>query len=608
MACFVWVESFRQQISAKSIRVFSSDPKQQAKTLRMVTLQQYVKEVTDFSSQYGSESSLSYTVANVAGSPRIYPAYGDFTQALVFRSYGPWWQQCPSAPQPFSRTSETFISQDFVELLYEEKVYPKEIKIMETFNPGAVVRILALKNASLEPESLEDSPRWYELWCGEPEQALQQSRIFSPTINNVDFPTNVIRLEFNHSCLDYYTELDAVELVGTKAKDDEGTDLDAAYAAHMMKQLQISEKEGSRSRGVIPISSGGHPVVTENGCFDMLPTELIQYIFSYLDVPSLCNAALTCTLFYKHCYDPLQYVELDLQPYWTQIDDSALDGLQSRCRHLQRLNLSWTGSWGMLSPECFSRFIEYCGSELTTLRLSCCYFLNAACLQVISETCTSLQELDLQSCTQLDNSAFQHINKLTNLQTLNLYRCSIGDPTLIQIIKSLPKLEHLNLGSCVSIANCDNILVKLSTYCKNLKSLDLWRSRSLTHIGLRALANNCHELLELDLGWCNELNSNTQCFVSLVQNCPKLRKLFLTANRSVCDADMNAISLHALQLEQLDILGTRMVSPTSVGCVLENCQSLALCDLSFCLMLDAVTVLLWKETFPHVSIKKSFTH
>ena len=43
----------------------------------------YVQEVVDFSSQYGSETSISYTVSNVAGRSSTYPSYGDFTQTAV---------------------------------------------------------------------------------------------------------------------------------------------------------------------------------------------------------------------------------------------------------------------------------------------------------------------------------------------------------------------------------------------------------------------------------------------------------------------------------------------------------------------------------------------
>jgi len=43
----------------------------------------YVHEVVDFSSQYGSETSISYTVSNIAGRSSTYPNYGDFAQTAV---------------------------------------------------------------------------------------------------------------------------------------------------------------------------------------------------------------------------------------------------------------------------------------------------------------------------------------------------------------------------------------------------------------------------------------------------------------------------------------------------------------------------------------------
>lgn len=61
----------------------SSDIKAQ----RPVLVARFSKEVTDFSSQYGSETSISYTASNLAGRSNIFPSYGDFTQACVFVRY-----------------------------------------------------------------------------------------------------------------------------------------------------------------------------------------------------------------------------------------------------------------------------------------------------------------------------------------------------------------------------------------------------------------------------------------------------------------------------------------------------------------------------------------
>ena len=51
--------------------------------VRNKLLKQWGKKVIDFSSQYGSSTSISYTASNLAEEASIYPNYGDFTQACV---------------------------------------------------------------------------------------------------------------------------------------------------------------------------------------------------------------------------------------------------------------------------------------------------------------------------------------------------------------------------------------------------------------------------------------------------------------------------------------------------------------------------------------------
>lgn len=69
--------------------------------------------------------------------------------------------------------------------------------------------------------------------------------------------------------------------------------------------------------------------------------------------------------------------------------------------------------------------MKACGLSLVCLELSCCHFLNEACVEVISQTCPGLQELNLSSCDRLQPQAFTHISKLTRLRRLVLYRTKI---------------------------------------------------------------------------------------------------------------------------------------------------------------------------------------
>ncbi|XP_076838215.1 F-box/LRR-repeat protein 4 isoform X2 [Brachyhypopomus gauderio] len=565
-----------------------------------VEVEQYAKEVLDFSSHYGSENSMSYTMWNLAGVPNVYPSSGDFTQTAVFRTYGRWWETCASAPARFHRTPRSFHSRDYLELAFEEPVYPTAVEVLETYHPGAIVRILA---CSLNPfsQNLPADIRWEVLWAGDPTKAPSpHARQFSPTIRPISFSTNLVRLEVNSCMLDYYTELDAVVLRGVRERP--------LLALYKMPVIDISELSDSEDELAEAGALCCRPATRHslgNGYFDKLPYELIQLIISHLAVPELCRLAQACKLFRQHCYDPLQYVQLSLQPYWTRLGEAALDHLQPRCALLQRLNMSWTGNRGAITATGFCSFIRACGSSLVCLEVSCCHFLNEACLEVVAQTCVGLRELDLASCDRLHPQAFNHIAKLTHLRRLVLYRTKIEQTAMLSILMSCTELRHLNLGSCVM--DCDVVLSVLSQRCRALRALDLWRCRSVSERGVGELAAGCSLLEELDLGWCSSLHSSTGCFQRLARTLPRLRKLFLTANRTVCDADLEQLATCCPVLEHLDILGTRMVSPSALRRLLQSCLRLRLLDVSFCSQIDTRTVQELTSLYPAVSIKKSFT-
>ncbi|KAL0171753.1 hypothetical protein M9458_032064, partial [Cirrhinus mrigala] len=97
------------------------------------------------------------------------------------------------------------------------------------------------------------------------------------------------------------------------------------------------------------------------------------------------------------------------------------------------------------------------------------------------------------------------------------------------------------------IEDYDVVASMLSARCRSLRSLDLER-------GLAELVSGCRLLEELDLGWCSTLQSSSGCFQHLARSLPRLRKLFLTANRTVCDSDLEELAANCSALEHLDIL------------------------------------------------------
>lgn len=84
------------------------------------------------------------------------------------------------------------------------------------------------------------------------------------------------------------------------------------------------------------------------------------------------------------------------------------------------------------------------------------------------------------------------------------------------------------MGSCIAISNFDDVAIEMSRCCRqfflanrffqeqltsdsqrdmfvvdfrNIRGLDLWRAKTLTATGVRAIAESCPRLEEIDLGW-----------------------------------------------------------------------------------------------------------
>lgn len=391
---------------------------------------QFADKVVAFSSQYGAGNSRSYTAGNLAGESYNFPGYGDFTQAFVLRTYGPWWNlMAASSREPISKSKKNFISEDFVDLQFVHLVYPTKIEILETYNPGAVVRILALESGSLNKH------RWTTLWSGNPQHCPPKARKFSPPLRKTEQPTNLIRLEFNQSHLDYYTELDAVILYGKPARNETNEESkpsaaanksEVSLTANLFRQLSLSDKK-----------SEGQEDLENNGYFDILPSELIHYIFSFLELKDLARASYTCRLFFFYCYDLVWYKELDLKPYWSQISNETLDSLHTRCVSTEKLDLSWSGPYNAVTAHGMCRFLEKCGSKLVCLRLSCCQFVDDEVIKSLCQCCPNLEELDLQSCNSqsLSEGGLLSLKSLTKIKRLNLYRVSaVTDHLLTNLI------------------------------------------------------------------------------------------------------------------------------------------------------------------------------
>lgn len=173
--------------SSSSSALDHSEPSQRT-FFSNISVNQYASEVLDFSSQYGSDYSISYTALNITGRPSKYPDYGDFPETYALRTYGKWWENCPSSSKEFNvQNLPTLPSEDFIVIGFEQFVVPEKLIIFETYNPGAIVRIWAF--------TVEE--KWICLWETTKQQlqasnarcTLRKATPFAPPIKLIKIPT-----------------------------------------------------------------------------------------------------------------------------------------------------------------------------------------------------------------------------------------------------------------------------------------------------------------------------------------------------------------------------------------------------------------------------------
>ncbi|XP_061181818.1 F-box/LRR-repeat protein 4-like [Saccostrea echinata] len=149
----------------------------------MTVIRQWISRVLNYSSQY---DSAGWSANQVIGAPKVYPRHGDIR--------GAW-------------ATQTKTNKEFIEVAYDQKVYPQEINIYETLNSGGTKKV----------QAKADSGAWVTLYEAKTIECIKESRIFKPELLETNIPTNTLRIEIDCTVAGTWVEIDAVELVGTEA-------------------------------------------------------------------------------------------------------------------------------------------------------------------------------------------------------------------------------------------------------------------------------------------------------------------------------------------------------------------------------------------------------
>ncbi|TGZ53105.1 F-box/LRR-repeat protein 4, partial [Temnothorax longispinosus] len=316
------------------------------------------------------------TLHYINGGPTKFPKYGDFSKTFIMRTY--------DFDISLSSLSPCAITLSDKKIEFHEVVYPIRVSIYEVYNPGNVIKIWA-----------QDSSNdwWILLWDGLPQIVPPISRLFSPPLQLCNFKTNILKLEFKHSILDY-TKLDAVMLIGTselilpRNPEESLTDLlkrlNCMYSHHedvynltanyenahldidqnsFHKNNFRNEKTSVLLRKVIPdyMNRIDESKELSPDSFSVLSDEVILEILKHLDLKTLCLMNQVNKRFNDLTRDPLLYTRLNMRNICCPIYFyNILCYFTPRCKYLQQLDLTLI----KFSSSHFVQFLENCGRHL----------------------------------------------------------------------------------------------------------------------------------------------------------------------------------------------------------------------------------------------------
>lgn len=233
-----------------------------------------------------------------------------------------------------------------MEVKFEHKIQIESVTIYETYHPGSIVALYAydyLKEKWICIWSVfsEYTSNWEALNRQLPTQNL--SRKFEPNLIRKDVFSDTLRVELEYTRLEYYSELDAIEITGVpfdlnklnsithnlkefascfenleclcEFKNNDENYVNEAVASNRPIEYRRQTtllKDDKRT------SQQSSTIMTCSNLVDF-PKEILCLILNYLDLKSIFRLRSTCKTFYDVCTYDYLYHKIDLQPYWNLV-------------------------------------------------------------------------------------------------------------------------------------------------------------------------------------------------------------------------------------------------------------------------------------------------
>ena len=576
--------------------------------------EQFPVSVGSFSSEYGSPYSTYNVIRNVCGIPSNMPSYGDNWDSAAFRHYGKVHLQRPSYKAfPCLLNPKWFPYTDFMECSFSNPVLATSVKIYESFFPGSVKRILATSRKLNRQD--HSKMRWQLLWRQDCQ--IESSPYHQYNLNKIEFPktlipVDTIRIEFDVSKSEYYSQIDAVKLIGEKYIEETNCCVVENSEAIIAEDLQPVLKDGlskTQTENKLLVCDDDYQTLSSVSAtppqgIDSLPSEIIMKILGFLNVDDLTRSSRINKVFHRLSRDPVLYTCLNLRPFYRVLFDHSLMNISKCCSAIQKLDLSWLGSNNQISTSTLCSFLRNV-PNLCELRLSSCQMLASSVLETLAIYCSNLILLDISYCNNGLQLCVSWLTNLKKLKYLDVSHTLITTSELLCLLSKLENLEWLNLGSPTLIADQDAVINSITKNpCGLLKGIQLWNWDKLNFSCISQFLHlHGKAITELDLGFCIGVGSHSDLLPNIAGACPNIMVLILTGHNETTDAGLIDLSKGCLMLEQLDLCGSKHITYPAIKTLIMACKSLTLLDLSYCSKLSVKDVVNLQKLSSNVSIK-----
>jgi len=242
---------------------------------------------------------------------------------------------------------------------------------------------------------------------------------------------------------------------------------------------------------------------------------------------------------------------------------------------------------------------------ITVLNLMGLRCITDKSLEYVGRLCPLLKTFDITGCISVTDDGIAHVSAgCLELECVKIDECAdLTDAALafftnFDLTNRLKEVTYRGL-----IRTTEESLSQMASSSTSVTCLALAGNSRYRDVQIISLAQRCHKLRVLDLGWCTGL---TDYGISMVaHNCPELQTLSLANCENLTGGSIIEIAVHCPKLSCVDLTGCLRVQDAAILELIKSALQLAWLSISNCELLGKQTLAAitdWGEGLTHLEM------